>query len=212
VAANNTGVRRLGALLDRQKAETVAHYIDELIAYTERRTRAEVAKLPKGVYTADGYVDNDGFTDEPVHLVAKVVIDDNGVVFDLTGSDAQRRAPVNSTHAQTYSGCAFVLKSLIDPDVPVNAGFYSQVRMNAPVGSVVNCAPPGPVVGGWETQQRVTDVILKALASATTASWRPWQGDSGGVPRATAPMPCRPTARTPRTPRSRRQNSTIRFA
>jgi N-methylhydantoinase B len=166
VAANNTGVRRLGALLDRQKAETVAHYIDELIAYTERRTRAEVAKLPKGVYTADGYVDNDGFTDQPVYLVAKVVIDDNGVVFDLTGSDGQRRAPVNSTYAQTYSGCAFVLKSLIDPDVPVNAGFYSQVRMNAPVGSVVNCAPPGPVVGGWETQQRVTDVILKALASA----------------------------------------------
>jgi len=166
VAANNTGIRRFGALLDRLGAEMVANYIEELIAYTERRTKAEVAKLPKGVYTAEGYVDNDGFTDDPVHLVAKVVIDDEGVVFDLTGSDPQRRAPVNSTYAQTYSGCAFVLKSQIDPDVPVNAGFYSQVKMIAPLGTVVNCAPPGPVVGGWETQQRVTDVILKALSSA----------------------------------------------
>lgn len=166
IAANNTGVRRFGALLDRLGFETVNFYMDELIDYTERRTQADLAKLPRGVFSADGYVDNDGYTDDPVHLETKVVIDDDGVIFDLTGCDPQRQAPVNSTYAQTYSGCAFVLKCLIDPDIPVNAGFYSQVRMIAPPGTVVNCTPPAPVVGGWETQQRVTDVILKALASA----------------------------------------------
>ena len=166
VAANNTGVRRLNALLDQMGSEIVSFYIDELIAYTERRTRAEVGKLPRGVFTADGYVDNDGFTDEPVHLVSKVVIDDNGVLLDLTGCDPQRRAPVNSTYAQTYSACAYVLKALIDPDIPVNAGFYRLVRIIAPLGTVVNCTPPAPVVGGWETQVRLTDVLLKALASA----------------------------------------------
>lgn len=166
VAANNTGVRRLGALLDRMGPEAVAFYIDELIIYTERRTRAEVSKLPKGVFTADGYIDNDGFTDEPVQLMAKVVVDDDGVLFDLTGCEPQRRAPVNSTYAQTFSACAYVLKCLIDPDVPVNTGFYRLVRMVAPEGTVVNCTPPAPVVGGWETQVRLTDVILKALASA----------------------------------------------
>ena len=166
VAANNTGVRRLSALLDRQSAETVAFYIDELIDYTRRRALADLAKLPKGIFAADGYVDNDGFTDQPVQLVAKVVIDDEGVLFDLTGSDRQRRAPVNSTYAQTFSACAFTLKCLIDPDVPVNTGFYRLVRLVAPRGTVVNCAPPAPVVGGWETQVRLTDVILKALASA----------------------------------------------
>ena len=166
VAANNTGVRRLGALLDRMGPETVTFYINELITYTERRTRAEMSKLPKGVFTADGYVDNDGFTDEPVQLMAKVVVDDNGILFDLTGCEPQRRAPVNSTYAQTFSACAYVLKCLIDPDVPVNTGFYRLVRMVAPEGTVVNCTPPAPVVGGWETQVRLTDVILKALASA----------------------------------------------
>ncbi|MCZ6677407.1 MAG: hydantoinase B/oxoprolinase family protein [Candidatus Poribacteria bacterium] len=166
VAANTTGVRRLGALLDRMGAETIAFYIDQLLTYTERRTRAEIAKLPQGAFTADGYVDNDGFTDEPVHLVAKMVIDDDGVLFDLTGCDPQRRAPVNSTYAQTFSACAYVLKSLIEPDVPVNAGFYRLVRIIAPEGTVVNCTPPAPVVGGWETQVRLSDVLLKALASA----------------------------------------------
>ena len=164
VASNNTGVRRLTALLDRMGVETVSFYIDQLLAYTERRTRAEIAKLPQGVFTADGYVDNDGYTDEPVHLVGKLVINDDGVLFDLNGSEPQRRAPVNSTYAQTFSACAYVLKSLIDPDIPVNAGFYRLVQIGAPLGTVVNCTPPFPVVGGWETQIRLTDVMLKALA------------------------------------------------
>jgi len=166
VAANATGCRRLTALLDRQGPETVEEYVRELLAYTERRTRAGVARLPQGVFTADGSLDNDGFTDHPVHLTARAVIDGEGVLFDLTGCDPQRRAPVNSTYAQTFSACAYVLKCLIDLDVPVNAGFYRLVRLVAPAGTVVHCTPPAPVVGGWETQMRLTDVILKALAPA----------------------------------------------
>ena len=166
LAANNTGVRRLSTLLSQLGSKKVAFYMGELITYTERRARAELAKLPKGVFTADGYVDNDGFTDEPVHLMVKVVIDDSGVLFDFSGSDPQRRAPVNSTYAMTYSACAYVLKCLIDPDVPVNAGFDRLVRLIAPEATVVNATSPAPVVGGWETQTRLTDVILKALAAA----------------------------------------------
>ena len=164
IAANNTGLRRLNFLIERHGSEVVAFYINYLIKYTERRTRAEIAELPKGSFYAEGYVDNDGFTDEPVRLAANLVIDDDGVLFDLTGSDPQRRAPVNSTYAQTYSACAYVLKCLIDPDVPVNAGFYRLVRMVAPEGTVVNCTSPAPVVGGWETQTRLTDVAFKALS------------------------------------------------
>ncbi|MDE0042123.1 MAG: hydantoinase B/oxoprolinase family protein, partial [Candidatus Poribacteria bacterium] len=165
IAANNTGIRRIVALLDQKGADIVAYYINELLDYTERRTRAEIAALPQGSFSADGYVDNDGFTDKPVYLAGKMVIDADGVLFDLTGCDPQRRAPVNSTHAQTFAACAYVLKALIDPDIPVNAGFYRLVRMIAPSGTVVNCAPPGPVVGGWETQMRVSDILLKALAN-----------------------------------------------
>jgi N-methylhydantoinase B len=166
VAANNTGVRRLNALIERMGEDVVAFYIDELIAYTERRTRVELARLPRGDFKSEGYIDNDGFTNQPVRLAAKVVIDDTGILFDFTGSDPQRRAPVNSTYAQTFSACAYVLKALIDPDIPVNEGFYRLARLVAPEGTVVNCSSPAPVVGGWETQTRLVDVILKALAPA----------------------------------------------
>lgn len=164
VAANNTGARRLAALVGQYGVETVREYMDELLAYTERRTRAEIARLPRGTFFAEGFVDNDGFTDKPVRLVARIVIDDEGVLFDLSGSDPQRRAPVNSTFAQTFSACAYALKCLIDTDVPTNAGFYKYVRVNAPEGSVTNCTAPSPVVGGWETQTRLVDVIFKALS------------------------------------------------
>lgn len=164
IAANNTGARRLAALVEHFGVDETRLYMNELLAYTERRTRSEIEKLPRGEYFADGYVDNDGFTNDRVHLNARIVIDDEGVLFDLLGSDVQRRAPVNSTFAQTFSACAYALKCLIDTDVPTNAGFYKYVRVIAPPGTVTNCTAPAPVVGGWETQTRFVDIFFKALS------------------------------------------------
>ena len=118
IAANATGVRRLQALVGRHGLDTVVDTMRELLDYTERRTRAELAALPQGVYAAEGTVDVDGYTDEPVLLKARIEITDDGVAFDLSGSDPQRRAPVNSTYAQTFSACAYAVKCLIDPDLP----------------------------------------------------------------------------------------------
>jgi N-methylhydantoinase B len=166
IAANMTGARRLQALADRHGRATIVETMGELLDYTERRTRAEIAALPFGVYEAEGSVDTDGYTDEPVRLKARVEISANGVHFDLAGSDPQRRAPVNSTYAQTFSACAYAVKCLIDPDLPVNDGFYRAVTVDAPRGTVTNCTWPAPVVGGWETQTRLVDVIFAALLPA----------------------------------------------
>ena len=166
IAANNTGARRLQALVARHGRATIADTMRELLEYTERRTRAELASLPHGVWEAEGSVDTDGYSDEPVRLRARIELRDGGVHFDLAGSDAQRRAPVNSTYAQTFSACAYAFKCLIDADLPVNDGFYRLISVDAPVGSVTNCTWPSPVVGGWETQTRLVDVIFRALLPA----------------------------------------------
>jgi N-methylhydantoinase B len=166
VAANTTGARRITELLARYGAQTVARYVEALLEYTRQRTRAEIDRLPRGSFAAEGSLDNDGFTDRPVYLAVRIVIDEDGVLFDLDGCDPQRRAPVNSTYAQTYSACAYALKALLDPDLPVNAGFYEFVRLHAPEGTVVNARAPAPVVGGWETQVRVNDLFFQALSVA----------------------------------------------
>ena len=131
-AANVTGVRRIQALAARHGLGTLRATMVELLDYTERRVRAEIEALPAGVYVAEGSVDNDGYTEEPVRLRARVEIAPDGLRFDTDGSDPQRRAPVNSTYAQTFSACAYVLKCLIDPDLPVNDGFYRLFRLDAP--------------------------------------------------------------------------------
>jgi N-methylhydantoinase B len=109
VAANVTGQRRVAGLIERFGREAFDLCADQLLAYTRRRTALELASLPRGTFEAEGFVDNDGYSAEPVRLRARVSIDVDGVVFDLTGSDRQRRAPVNSTFAQTFSGCAYAL-------------------------------------------------------------------------------------------------------
>ena len=166
IAANATGVRRVQSLVARHGLATILATMGELLAYTARRTRAEISALPYGVYAAEGVVDNDGYSDQPVRLQARVEISGAGVHFDTAGSDPQRRAPVNSTYAMTFSACAYVLKCLIDPDLPVNDGFYRHISLDAPKGSVTNCTWPSPVVGGWETHARLVEVIIRALLPA----------------------------------------------
>jgi len=169
IAANATGVRRVQALARRHGRDTLVAAMRDLLAYTERRTRGELAMLPHGVYEAEGQVDTDGYTDDPVRLRARVSIGRDGVHFDLAGCDRQRRAPVNSTYAQTFSACAYAVKCLVDPDLPVNDGFYRLVSLEAAPGTVVNCTWPSPVVGGWETHTRLVDVIFRALLPALPA-------------------------------------------
>ena len=169
IAANKTGVRRVQALVDAARPRDArSRRWTELLAYTERRTLAELAALPHGVYEAEGVVDNDGYTDEPVRLQrAGRARAPDGARFDTTGSDPQRRAPVNSTYAMTFSACAYALKCLIDPDLPVNDGFYRliDVRRAARARST-NARWPAAVVGGWETHDRLVEVIIRALLPA----------------------------------------------
>jgi len=166
IAANATGARRVQALVERHGAETILEAMRELLDYTERRTRAELEALPHGTYEAEGLVDNDGYTDEPVRLRARVTLAPDGAHFDTTGSDPQRRAPVNSTYAMTFSACAYALKCLIDPDLPVNDGFYRLISLAAPEGTVTNASWPGAVVGGWETHDRLVEVLFRAVLPA----------------------------------------------
>ena len=143
----------------------------ELLDYTERRTRAEIEALPHGVYESEGLVDTDGYTRRAgAPLRPRRDHARRRRRSTSTGSDPQRRAPVNSTYAQTFSACAYALKCLIDPDLPVNDGFYRARLLDAPSGSVTNCTWPSPVVGGWETQTRLVDIIFRAILPALPAA------------------------------------------
>ena len=164
IAANNMGLRRLAAVYHRYGRECLRDIIEELLDYTEKRTRAELGKLPRGTFEAEGFLDDDGISDKPVRLKVRIAIDGNGILFDFTGTDPQRWAPMNCNLTQTFTACVFVLKCLVDSDVPINEGFYKPITVVAPDGSTVNARHPGAIVGGWEVSTRLCEVLFKALS------------------------------------------------
>ncbi len=166
VAANNMGLRRLSALWGRYGGEVLSFYIDQLIEYSERRLRSELRRLPRGSYEAEGWLDDDGVSPRPVHLKARVSLEGESVSFDFSGTDGQRAAPMNCNLTQTFTACVYVLKCLVDPDIPINEGFYQPIRVEAPEGSAVNATHPTAIVGGWEVSMRLCEVLFKALAEA----------------------------------------------
>ena len=166
VAANDIGIRRLTHLIKRYGVATLRFYIDKLIEYSEQRTRAEVRKLPMGSFTAEGCLDDDGVSGKPVRLKVRVDVMGDRVRFDFSGTDAQRAAPMNCNLTQTFTACVYVLKCLIDPDIPLNEGFYQPIEVVAPKGLAVNPRPPTAIVGGWEVCSRLCDILFKAFSAA----------------------------------------------
>jgi N-methylhydantoinase B len=165
IAGTLLGQRRTKEIISRFGSEVVETFVDELIEYTERWGRAEISALPEGDCEAECEMDDDGVTDRPIRLHLKASIRGGQALFDLTGTDAQRSSPTNATLTQTYSALSYVVKCLIDPEVPTNQGFYRLIHVNAPEGTVVNAQPPVGVVGGWEVAMRLCDLAFKAFSA-----------------------------------------------
>ena len=166
LSANVIGCRRISELNQRFSVETLEAFFDELIDYTERWTDREIRKLPEGVYQVEGYRDDDGFTDEPIHLVLKLEIKDGTVTLDPTGSSPQRASPMNCIRSMTATAPAFIVRCLIDDRVPVNTGYLRRIRTTGPDGLICTAQRPAAVVGGWETVFRMTELLWLALHPA----------------------------------------------
>ena len=165
-AANETGRRRVAELLDRYGRETLLASIGSVQDYAERRMQSAIADLPDGAYEATDVLDGDGRGSGPVRIEVTVTIDGESIVVDFEGSDPQTKGPINAVFAVTASATYYAVRCLTDPAIPANAGAYRPIEIETPAGSVVDARPPAAVVGGnLETSQRVTDVVLRALAS-----------------------------------------------
>ncbi len=167
IAANNRGTARLVELVDRYGATEVEHYMQALLGYTERMTRALLNELPDGEYQFTDYLDDDGVDQQRIPITVKISIDGERAIVDFQGSAPQQKGSVNAVYAITVSAVFYVFRCLLGLDVPNNAGSLKPIEVIAPEGSVVNARWPSPVAGGnVETSQRIVDVLLGALAHA----------------------------------------------
>jgi len=171
VMSNRRGEARLLEIVSRYGLARVRRSAADLQDYTERVTRAMLRRIPNGEYRFEDFLDDDGVTDDPVRIaVALRVISDNDgdrVEVDFTGSSPQVAGSVNANYAIAVSAAMYCFRCLIDAEVPYNAGLLRPIRVVAPERSVVNAGLPAAMAAGnVETSQRITDVILGALAKA----------------------------------------------
>lgn len=167
LAANAKGVQRMGELLARYGWEEVTATMGGLLDYAERMTRRLIEDLPDGVYRFRDLMDDDGVDSDPAEIVVAVTIEGDGAIVDFTGTSPQRRGSINAVYAITLAATTYVFRCLIGQDIPSNSGCLRPLRVIAPEGSLVNARRPAPVAGGnVETSQRITDVLLGALAQA----------------------------------------------
>jgi N-methylhydantoinase B len=169
IAANQIAEERLGELIGRRGKQTVLAAFDEVITYTERRTREVIRGLPDGEYGAEDFMEGDGTVDEDIPIRARVRIKDDSMSIDFSGTAGAVRGNVNCPLAVTRSACYFALRVLLPGDVPANAGTYAPLDIKAPKGSLVNAQSPSAVVAGnVETSSRIADTVLLALTGAAS--------------------------------------------
>ncbi|MGN6254427.1 MAG: hydantoinase B/oxoprolinase family protein [Solirubrobacterales bacterium] len=170
-AANRIGELRLGELRERLGTEALRAGMAEILAYSERRTRAALAELPDGTYSAEDVLEADWDGEQrDLRLRLEATIEGDSLRLDFGGSEAQVEGNLNCPLSVTKSAAFFAVRVLTDPEAPPSAGAHRPIEVLAPPGSLLNARPPAAVVAGnVETSSRVADLVIAALAGARPA-------------------------------------------
>ena len=164
LAACHIGARAIGELIGRYGPDTFARCTADLIDYTERLVRAEIASWPDGSHTFVDYMDSDGVGGPPVRLQVEITVAGDKLRADFTGTDPQVSGAINNTLSFTSSVVALCVRSVLREDIPNTAGMFRPLEIVAPPGTVVNGVMPAASSMRGITGFRLADTIFGALA------------------------------------------------
>jgi N-methylhydantoinase B len=164
-AANFVGIQRVAALFEKYGEAVAEAAIAGFLDFTERRFAAAIDRLPAGTYEDIDYLDGDE-AGQVVPVRVRLTVGRGKLHFDFTGSapalSSSRNIPRQALLATIYT----VAKSLLDPDVPANAGYYRTIETTTVPGPVVDPAPPSAVGTRSITCGVLGDLIAAALSQA----------------------------------------------
>ncbi|AEF95903.1 hydantoinase B/oxoprolinase family protein [Methanotorris igneus] len=160
ISSLNIGVERILELMDKYTCRDVVESWKRSLDYTENYLKSKIRDIQ---CTCEG-VDYLEYKDKLININVKIEINKGKIRVDFTGTHKQIDAPLNAVYGVTVASTSFALKSIIDPEMPMNHGIFRVVDIIAPEETIVNPKKPAPVaVGNVETSQRIVDVIFKAL-------------------------------------------------
>lgn len=167
IAGATTAARRVEALIEEHGAEQFAAGVAAYLDYTEARSRAAIAELPDGEYTASYVIDDDGIHAGWSYTVrVTVTIDGEIAILDFAGTDAQVAAAVNASLSQALAAAVFAFRCFIESTIPMNDGCLRVLDVRLPEGSLLNATSPYPCGGRFLPAYAAMEAVFQALSDA----------------------------------------------
>jgi N-methylhydantoinase B len=164
MASGEIGAQRLQALCDQHGLDDIEDLADEIIRRSEEATRASIKELPSGTYESAATLDlADG---SRIEIVCALTVDaaTGTITVDYTGSSEASPWGINVVKNYTHAYTTFTVRSVLNPDIPNNAGSLAPIEMIAPEGSIVNAVKPQPGTARHVVGMFLPNALLKALA------------------------------------------------
>ncbi len=158
IAANEKGVQELHAMVAHYGRQTVAAYMGHVQDNAEESVRRVITALRDGAFELP--LDNGAVIRVQVRVDAAA----RAATIDFSGSSAQLPNNFNAPKAVTMAAVLYVFRTLVDDDIPLNAGCLKPLQVIVPEGCMLNPRPPAAVVAGnVETSMCVTNALYGAL-------------------------------------------------
>jgi 5-oxoprolinase (ATP-hydrolysing) len=160
IAANEKGVQELRRMVAQFGLPVVQAYMGHVQDNAEESVRRVITRLKDGAFTLP--LDNGA----QISVAIRVDRAERSAEIDFTGTSAQLTNNFNAPTAVCMAAVLYVFRTLVEDDIPLNAGCLKPLRVIIPEGSMLNPRPPASVVAGnVETSTCITNALYGALGA-----------------------------------------------
>ena len=158
IAANEKGVQELRKMVEHFGLDMVQAYMRHVQDNAEESVRRVITRLKDGSFTLA--LDNGA----QLQVSIRVNAAERSAVIDFTGTSVQQSNNFNAPKAVCMAAVLYVFRTLVDDDIPLNAGCLKPLSVIIPEGCMLNPNPPASVVAGnVETSSCITNALYGAL-------------------------------------------------
>jgi N-methylhydantoinase B len=166
ISAIRTGEKRLGRLLERVGLDIYRAACANIFEQARILDRQAIGALKDGVYRREGFLDNDGVTDEPVKVALTLSIEGERMAIDLEGSSGPVTGSINCGAVQTVSLLRLAYKTMINPDRAITGGSFSTMEVRIPEDCVFNAKEPAACEWYFTGLGLLGDLMISCLSEA----------------------------------------------
>ena len=154
-------------LIGRFGIETFLGALEAIWDQSEAVSRAAIAAIPDGIYTALASLDNDGLNSVSLPCKVTVVIERDEMTIDLSELPAEVKAPMNAGRSGGGSTVArLAFRYLLLPEGDANEGTFRPLKLILPEGTIVSAKPTAPMGAYNSALPLLIDLVIRALGLA----------------------------------------------